>query len=130
MTQPGDGDPLHAAPTGVRASLRAVLTFAETRARIAANEFEEQLLRLGEIWAWSVAAVFFFAIALLLGSLFIVLALWDTHRVLAAGLLTMLYLAAGGFSVLMVRARMNARPRFFSATLGEFAKDKQDLDKP
>lgn len=130
MTQPGEGAPHAAAPSGVRSVLRAVLTFAETRARIAANEFEEQLLRLIEIWIWSVASVFFFAIAVLIGSLFIILALWDTQRVLAAGLLTLLYLGAGIACVMVARRCMGARPRFLATTLDELAKDKKDLGTP
>jgi uncharacterized membrane protein YqjE len=130
MTQDGRGDPPLAASGGVRGALRLVLGFAETRVRLAANEFEEQLLRLCEVWVWAVAAVLFLAIALLLGSLFIVLAFWDTHRVLSAGLLTALYLVAGGICVLMVRSRLAVRPKFLSVTLGEIAKDKQELDRP
>ena len=112
----------------VRMVVRSVLSFAETRARIAASEFEEQLLRILEIAAWAVAAVFFFAIALLLVSLFVVLLLWDSHRELAAGLLAALFIAGGGLSVLMVRSCLAARPRFLAATLAELDKDRQRMD--
>jgi len=114
----------------VRSIVRTVLSFAETRARIAASEFEEQLLRILEIAAWAVSAVFLFAIALLLLSLFIVLVFWDSHRELAAGLLAALFVAGGGFSALMVRSCLAARPKFLSATLAELDKDRQRMGNP
>ncbi len=115
------------ASAGVRGMLGAALGFAETRARIAANEVEEQLLRLSEICVWGVAAALFFCLAVLFASLCIVFAFWEMHRLLAAGLLTTLYLGAGGVSVLMLRSRLAARPRFLAATMRELAKDKKDL---
>lgn len=134
MATPGGAGPGPApasAPTStVRSAVRTLLSFAETRARLAANEFEEQLLRLLEVAAWAVAAVFFFAIAVLLVSLFIILVFWDANRVLAAGLLAGLFIAGGGVSVMMVRACLAARPKFLAATLAEFEKDRQKMGRP
>jgi uncharacterized membrane protein YqjE len=134
MATPGGAGPDPASPSApsstVRSAVRTLLSFAETRARLAANEFEEQLLRLLEVAAWAVAAVFFFAIAVLLVSLFIVLVFWDSNRVLAAGLLAGLFIAGGGASALMVRACLAARPKFLAATLAEFEKDRQRMQKP
>lgn len=134
MATPGGAGPGPApasAPTStVRSAVRTLLSFAETRARLAANEFEEQLLRLLEVAAWAVAAVFFFAIAVLLVSLFIILVFWDANRVLAAGLLAGLFIAGGGVSVMMVRACLAARPKFLAATLAEFEKDRQRMGRP
>ncbi len=134
MATPGGAGPGQApasAPSStVRSAVRTLLSFAETRARLAANEFEEQLLRLLEVAAWAVAAVFFFAIAVLLVSLFIILVFWDANRVLAAGLLAGLFVAGGGVSVMMVRACLAARPKFLAATLAEFEKDRQKMGRP
>lgn len=134
MAMPGGAGPGPApasAPSStVRSTVRTLLSFAETRARLAANEFEEQLLRLLEVAAWAVAAVFFFAIAVLLVCLFIVLVFWDSNRILAAGLIAGLFVAGGGVSVLMVHSCLAARPKFLAATLAEFEKDRQRMGKP
>lgn len=134
MATPGgagpDPAPASAPSSTVRSTVRTLLSFAETRARLAANEFEEQLLRLLEVAAWAVAAVFFFAIAVLLVCLFIVLVFWDSNRILAAGLIAGLFVAGGGASVLMVRSCLAARPKFLAATLAEFEKDRQRMGKP
>ena len=75
-----------ASTSSVRSAVRTLLAFAETRARLAANEVEEQALRLLEILVWGAAAVLFFCIALVFVSLFIVLIFWDSNRLLAASL--------------------------------------------
>ena len=114
----------------IRSAVRSLLSFAETRARIAATEFEEQLLRIFEVAAWAMAAFFCFSIALALVALLIVMVFWDANRELAAGLLAALFIAAGGFSVIMLRACLAARPPFLSATLVELDKDRQRMGEP
>jgi uncharacterized membrane protein YqjE len=114
-------------PGSVREFARSLLAFAETRARIAASEVEELLARALEIWAWAVAAAVLLVLALVFASACIVLALWDTNRVLAAGLLAALYLVAGVAALLVARARMRERPRFLAATLDELAKDRDHV---
>lgn len=117
-------------PSPVRSAVRRLLSFAETRARIAASEFEEQLLRVFEVAAWALAAFFCFSIALALVALLIVMVFWEANRELAAGLLAALFVAAGSFSVIMLRACLASRPPFLSATLTELEKDQQKLGKP
>jgi uncharacterized membrane protein YqjE len=108
---------------------RTLLSFAETRTRLAATELEEQSIRLMEILLWLAAALFFFGMALLFVSVLVVLHFWDTNRLLAAGLVTALYAGVGVVAVLVVRARMLARPKFLSATLIELQRDKARLDR-
>jgi uncharacterized membrane protein YqjE len=116
--------------SSVRSALRTVLAFAETRARLAANEFEEQALRLLEVVVWAVAALLFFAIALVFIALFIVLLFWDSNRLLAAGLVAAFFVAGGLASALMVRAGLAARPKFLAATLAELQKDREKMGAP
>ena len=118
------------AESAVRTVARSLLSFVETRTRIAASEFEEQLLRLVEVAVWAVAAMFLLGIGATLLSLFIVLVFWDSNRVLAAGLLAVLFLAGGGFSALMARTCLAARPKFLATTLAELGKDRERLQKP
>ncbi len=114
----------------VREVARTLLSFAETRTRLAATELEEQAARLAEILVWLAAAALLLGAALLFVSITIVLAFWDSNRVLAAGLLAALYLGAGGGAALIARARMRERPRFLAATLAELEKDRERVEKP
>lgn len=122
-----EGAPAHDPATSlVRSALRTLLTFAQTRVRIAGNELEEQTLRLFEIAVWILAAVALFSIGLLLLAAFVVLVFWDSNRVLASALLAGLFFAGGGISVLMARSCMAARPKFLAVTLAEFEKDARE----
>jgi len=104
---------------------RALLSFAETRTRLAATELEEQSIRLVEILLWLAAALFFLGVALLFIAVVIVLHFWESDRTLAAGLIAALFVAAGALSGLVVRSR--ERPKFLAATLSELQRDKEKL---
>ena len=104
-----------------------LLSFAETRTRLAATELEEQTLRLTEILLWLAVALFFFGIAVVFLALVIVLVFWDSSRLLATGLLAALFIIAGAASALLARVRMHERPRFLAATLAELRRDKERL---
>ena len=106
---------------------RILLSFAETRTRLAATELEEQSLRLLEILLWLLVALFFLGVTLLFVAVLIVLHFWDADRVLAAGLIAALFAGAGIGSALIVRARLRARPKFLAATLAELQRDKERL---
>mgnify|MGYP000036762062 CR=1 FL=1 len=116
--------------SSLRSGLRVVLAHAQTRARLAANELEEQGLRLLEVAVWAAAAFVLFAIGMVFLAFCVVLLFWDTNRLLAAGLVTALFISGGGVSVLMVRAGLAARPKFLAATIAEFEKDRARADKP
>lgn len=104
---------------------RTLLGFAETRARLAANEIEEQALRVVEVALWTAGALFFFGLATVFASVIVVLVFWDANRILAAALLTALYLGAGAAGALIARARWRERPKFLGATLEELRKDRE-----
>jgi len=109
----------------LRGLARSLLGFVETRARIAAGEFEEQILRFLEVAIWLLATVFFLGLALVFVSVLIVLAAWDSNRLLAAGLLAVLYVGAAVIGALMARKRLRERPPFLATTLAELGRDRE-----
>jgi uncharacterized membrane protein YqjE len=106
---------------------RTLLAFAATRTRLAATEVEEQALRLVEIAIWLGAAFLFLGAALVFGAVLVVLLFWDANRLLAAGLVAAALAGAGGFAVLVARARLRERPKFLAATLAELERDRETL---
>lgn len=130
MSDPGGTPQDEAVPSAARGIVRSILAFAQTRARIAAGEFEEQLVRLVEVAVWGLVSLVLFSIALLLAALLVVLVFWDSNRVLATGLLAALFAAGGGICVWTMRACLAARPKFLAATLAELEKDRQRMQKP
>jgi uncharacterized membrane protein YqjE len=113
----------------IRGFARTLLSFVATRAQLAANEFEEQWIRLLEIAIWLLAAFFLFAIALALGAVFVLALFWDTHRMLAAALIPLPFAAAGAIAWLFARRRLAERPKFLGATLAEMARDREAVDR-
>jgi uncharacterized membrane protein YqjE len=114
----------------LRELARTLLSFAETRARLAATELEEQAVRLTEILVWILAALFFFGVALVFAAVLIVLLFWDSNRLLAAGLLAALFFGCGAAAAFISRARMRERPRFLAATLAELEQDRDRAGRP
>ena len=113
----------------VRQLARTLVAFAETRTQLAAGELEEQALRFFEIALWSLVALVLLGLAVLFGALLVVFAFWDSHRVLAAALLTAGFGLAGLVSVLIARLRLRQRPAFLAATLAELAKDRERIER-
>ena len=117
--------------TGLFASLRGtlatLLTLGRTRLELVSVEIEEQIEFAAGVLLWSIAAIFFGSLAVLVLALTIVIAFWDTHRLLVAGLVTGGLAATAVIAVLVVRARIANRPRLLAATLGELKRDADSL---
>lgn len=117
--------------TGLWASLQRLLaTSAEilhTRVDILSTELEEEGLRIKELLLYERASLFFFGLGLLLATLFVILAFWDTHRLSVLAAFAVFYMAIGAGIALVARHKLKTRPRLFSATLSELGKDRDRL---
>jgi uncharacterized membrane protein YqjE len=101
----------------------------KARAELLVTEIEEERLRLLELLAWGVAAALFFVFGLVMLSLAVVVAFWDTHRLLAAVILGMAYIVIAVVLFAIARSRVQ-RPRLFTASLEELGKDRDRLGTP
>lgn len=117
--------------TGLWASLQRLLaTSAEilhTRVDILATELEEEGLRVKELLLYERMSLFFLGLGLLLATLFVILAFWDSHRLSVLAAFAVFYLAIGTGTALVARHKFKTRPRLFSATLSELGKDRDRL---
>lgn len=111
----------------LRRMLETLLTLLHTRLELATVELEEEVQRLTGILMWAIAGIFCGALAVLMLALTIVIAFWDGHRLLAAGLVTLLFALVAVGAALTVRRRLKARPRLLAATLGELRNDAAAL---
>jgi uncharacterized membrane protein YqjE len=107
--------------------LATMIEILQTRVEIVANEFEEERERIRELVVFGFFVVFFVNLGLVLLTLFVVILLWDTHRVYAVGGFAVLYLGLGIMAGADVRRRLKARPRLFATTLAELSKDRDHL---
>ncbi|MGA9665369.1 MAG: phage holin family protein [Gallionella sp.] len=99
-----------------------------TRLELLANELQEERLRLTQMLVFALISLFCFGMSILLFTGFIVVLFWDDHRVAALGGLGTMFLALGMLMAILLRNKAHAKPRLFSASLGELAKDRDYLD--
>jgi len=107
-----------------------LLGAAQTRLEILATEIEEERARLEQLLLVALAAAFCLAMGIVLCVALVVLYFWDTHRLLAVGMLAAGFLAAGVVSGLILRYKAKTRPKPFAITRGELAKDRAMLRRP
>ncbi len=111
----------------LRRILATLLDLGRTRIELIAVEIEEQIEHAAKLLLWGIAAVYFGSLALLLLAFTIVIAFWDTHRMLAAIGVTAAFALAAGGAGLSVRKRLRQRPRILTATTTELRRDADAL---
>jgi len=104
-----------------------LVALLQGRLELLANDLEEERIRLLQLLFWAAGALFFFALGVLMITIFVVLLLWDSHRLFGIVVLAAVFLAIGVGLAIGVRNRMHMRSRLFSASLDELAKDKDRL---
>lgn len=115
---------LLASLTSLAATLVAI---AHTRLDLLSTELEEERLHLLTLLVMVLLALFCLGVGLVLATLLLVAAFWDTHRLLVLGSLAGLFLSASvaacGFAIYKVKTK----PKVFAASLLELLKDRQQL---
>jgi uncharacterized membrane protein YqjE len=114
---------------GLMESLKRLVStltsIVSTRLELLGNELQEERLRLTEVFLYSLFAVFCFGMFLLLFTVFIVVLFWDDYRLAALGGLGILFFVLG--VVMVLRVRVQSKSKLFSASIAEFAKDREQL---
>ncbi len=123
-----DGVPEAGLFASLRRMLATLLALVHTRLELIGVEIEEQIEHAAAVLLWSIAAIFFASLTVLLLALTIVIAFWDEHRLLAAALVTASFAATAVITGLIARHRLRTRPRFLGATIGELERDTAVLD--
>jgi uncharacterized membrane protein YqjE len=106
---------------------RSGVALLRTRLAILGTEIEEERIRFARL-ALAVAAIAFcLQMAVLLLVVFMVVLLWESHRLVTLGAFAALFLIAGVAGVLVLKRRLARRPKMFASSLGELAKDEERL---
>jgi uncharacterized membrane protein YqjE len=121
----------HAAPGGLLESLRnlsvTLVGIVQTRLELLSTDVAEERERLTSFMVLTLVAVGCLGIGIVLLAILIVVAFWETNRLLALGGLTGLFLSAGVAVGGYAMHRIKTKPRLFAASLTELAKDRQQL---
>jgi uncharacterized membrane protein YqjE len=111
----------------LRGLAQTLVGAVRTRLQLVANELEEQGTRIAQMAALWALAGFCLALAIVLGSVLLVVLFWDSHRVEVLAFLTGLFAAGGIGAAIAARALARSRPKAFSSTLAELAADQDSL---
>lgn len=112
--------------TSIKTLAATLLGVAQTRLELLANELEEDRMRMIKLIYFSFFMLFFFFLGMVLLTMLIIIAFWDSYRVLAISLIAAVYLSiAGGLAVYVVRElKGKLRPKLFTASIAEIIKDR------
>jgi uncharacterized membrane protein YqjE len=104
-----------------------LLAIIQTRLELLSSEMEEERLRIGQLLFYGSVAFFFFGLAIMLLTVFVVVVFWDSNRLLVLGGFAVLYFVAGLLAWNASRRVAQEKSKLFSASLAELADDRDQL---
>lgn len=101
---------------------------AHTRLELLSTDLEEDRQHLLLLVGLYLAVAFCLALGLVLVAILLVVAFWESHRLVALGSLAGFFLTTGLVIWVFAKYKAKTKPKLFLATLLELLKDKQSLD--
>jgi uncharacterized membrane protein YqjE len=121
---PGESKGLLESMTNLAGTLVAI---AHTRLDLLSVDLEEERAHLFSLVVLTLVALLCLGIAVVLATILLVVAFWDTHRLLALGALAGFFLVVGMSVWAFALHKARTKPRLFAASLSELFKDRQHL---
>jgi uncharacterized membrane protein YqjE len=125
------GAPNVGAATGLFRSLMnlaaTLVSIAHTRLELLKVELQEEVQLAANLVVWAFVALLATMIGLFFGGITVVLVYWESHRVLAALLVTAVFVLVAIVAIVVLLRKINSRPPFLDATLNELSKDVQTI---
>jgi len=119
------------ASVGLLASLRGVtrtfVALLRTRLELLKVEAEEEIGRVIGLMLWGAVAALCGVLGMAFFGVFLTVLLWDSHRVLALGIFTALFLTAGGMALAITLRLARRGSQLFAASLSELKRDETAL---
>ncbi len=112
---------------GLRGWLANVLEFVEVRIELFTVEARMELQRLILLGVYGIVGALLLAFGVVFLALFITVALWDSHALLALAVITVGFLGGGVALVLLARGKLRELLRMFSGTRHELRRDQLRL---
>jgi uncharacterized membrane protein YqjE len=106
---------------------RTAVELLHARLELLSLDVEEAKLRFLSILLTGAVAFVCLSLGAVMGAFWLVVAFWDTHRMLVLGLLTGTFLAGGLLAMAVLVRQAKRGPRFFASTLSELEKDHDAL---
>jgi uncharacterized membrane protein YqjE len=107
--------------------VRTAVELIRGRLELISLDVEEARLRFFSTLLLGAIAFLCLALGAVMGAFWLVVAYWDTHRMLVLGLLTGTFLGGGALALAALAWRARSGPRLFANTLAELEKDREAL---
>jgi uncharacterized membrane protein YqjE len=107
--------------------LATLLEIGSTRLELLGVEIQLEVRRVTTLLILMFVALFTGAVALMAAGVAVILVFWDTHRILAASLVTGCFVAIAVSVIAVLVYRIRNRPRFLDHTLAELETDGRRL---
>jgi uncharacterized membrane protein YqjE len=111
----------------VRGLFADVIELAQVRLELFTVEAREELSGLASMAVMGALAVVLMSFGLIFLAVFLTVLMWDTHRLLALGIFTTLFLGGGTVLALLVWQKARKGLRLFSVTRSELQRDQERL---
>ena len=121
---PGGSKGLLNSLTALAATLVAI---AHTRLELLSTDLEAEREHIFSLLVRALATLFSLGVGTVLAAIVLVIAFWDTHRVLALSALAGFFLAVGMAGWFFTMHKIRTKPRLLTSSLSELSKDRQQL---
>jgi|APLak6261659701_1056019.scaffolds.fasta_scaffold83000_2 uncharacterized membrane protein YqjE len=112
----------------IKALTSTLVAVVHTRLELLSTDLEEDRERLMSLVMLSLIALFSLLIAAVLVTITLVVAFWDSYRVLALASVSGVFIIVGVATWLAAVRQAKKKPKMFVSSLLELIKDRQQLD--
>lgn len=111
-------------PLSLRGFFLVGIRLAQNRLQILATEIAEEKVRLTLTAITGVAGLFFLGLAVVLGTLLLVVMFWDSHRIALLSILSGVFFLLGAVLLMLTVKSVSGKAPPFKVTLDELKKDE------
>jgi uncharacterized membrane protein YqjE len=111
----------------LRRLVRTAVELLRGRLELISLDVEEAKLRFLATLLLGALAFLCLSLGVVMGAFWLVVAYWDTNRMLVLGILTGTFLGGGALALAALAWRARTGPRLFANTLAELEKDREAL---
>lgn len=105
----------------------SLVGMVHTRLELLSTDIAEEREHLITLLVLALVALFCLGVGVVLLAILIVVVFWESHRLLALGGLTGLFLAVSAGLGWLALYKIRTKPKLFAASLAELSKDRQQL---
>jgi uncharacterized membrane protein YqjE len=116
--------------SSAQALAATLLGMLQTRMELLSTEVEEEWVRVITLLAIGFVGVLCLALGTVLVVALVVVAFWESYRLLAIASLALLFVIAGLVLLRAMNVRYQAKPRLFAASVEQLARDRAQLGNP